>query len=55
MKYTFCFQPSVDLLVGMKVPFIKIGSGDTNNYGLVEHIAQTNIPVVLSTGLNSLV
>ena len=35
----------------MKVPFIKIGSGDTNNYGLVEHIAQTSIPVILSTGL----
>jgi sialic acid synthase len=46
--------PSVDLLVGMKVPFIKIGSGDTNNYGLIEHIAQTSIPVILSTGMSEL-
>lgn len=32
----------------------KIGSGECNNYPLVEHIARYGKPVILSTGMNSL-
>lgn len=32
----------------------KIGSGECNNYPLVEHIARYRKPVILSTGMNSL-
>ena len=32
----------------------KIGSGECNNYPLVEHIARFGKPVILSTGMNSL-
>lgn len=34
------------------VPAYKIGSGECNNYPLVEHIARYGKPVILSTGMN---
>jgi sialic acid synthase len=37
----------------MKLPFIKIGSGDTNNFPLIEHIAMAKVPVILSTGMQN--
>ena len=36
------------------VPAYKIGSGECNNYPLVEHIASFGKPVILSTGMNTL-
>ena len=36
------------------VPAFKIGSGECNNYPLIEHIAKFKKPVILSTGMNSL-
>ncbi|MCY2687864.1 N-acetylneuraminate synthase [Salinimicrobium sp. TH3] len=36
------------------VPAFKIGSGECNNYPLLEHIASFGKPVILSTGMNSL-
>ena len=36
------------------VPLYKIGSGECNNYPLVEHIARYGKPVILSTGMNDL-
>src|SRR4051812_47885002 len=36
------------------VPAYKIGSGECNNYLLVEHIASFNKPVILSTGMNTI-
>ncbi|MFM1784565.1 MAG: hypothetical protein RLZZ579_842, partial [Actinomycetota bacterium] len=36
------------------VPAFKIGSGECNNYPLVEHIARFGKPVILSTGMNSI-
>jgi N-acetylneuraminate synthase len=36
------------------VPAYKIGSGECNNYPLVEHIASFGKPVILSTGMNSI-
>ncbi|WP_100611973.1 N-acetylneuraminate synthase [Confluentibacter lentus] len=36
------------------VPAYKIGSGECNNYPLLEHIAQFGKPVILSTGMNTI-
>jgi sialic acid synthase SpsE len=36
------------------VPAYKIGSGECNNYPLIEHIASFSKPVILSTGMNSI-
>lgn len=38
----------------MNVPAYKIGSGECNNYPLLEHIAQLGKPVILSTGMNTI-
>lgn len=43
--------PSVDFLCDeLKVPFLKIGSGDANNINLIEHAATKYIPLIISTG-----
>lgn len=36
------------------VPAFKIGSGECNNYPLLEHIASFGKPVILSTGMNTI-
>jgi len=36
------------------VPAYKIGSGECNNYPLLEHIASFGKPIILSTGMNTL-
>ena len=38
----------------MNVPAYKIGSGECNNYPLLEHIASFEKPVILSTGMNTI-
>ena len=38
----------------MSVSAYKIGSGECNNYPLLEHIAQFGKPVILSTGMNTI-
>ena len=38
----------------MGVPAYKIGSGECNNYPLVQHIAGFGKPVILSTGMNDI-
>jgi len=45
---------AVDQLEKMGVEVYKIGSGECNNYPLVEHIASLKKPVILSTGMNNL-
>ncbi len=47
-------RAAADRLMRMKVSAIKIGSGECNNYPLIEHIAKYGKPVVLSTGMNNL-
>ena len=38
----------------MGVPAYKIGSGECNNYPLIEHIAKYGKPIILSTGMNDI-
>ena len=45
---------AVDRLISFDVPAFKIGSGECNNYELVEYIAKTGKPVILSTGMNNI-
>ena len=47
-------KKAVDRLDKFNVPCIKIGSGECNNYPLVEYIAKKNRPIILSTGMNSI-
>ncbi|CAB3239853.1 unnamed protein product [Arctia plantaginis] len=42
---------SFDFLVNMKVPFVKIGSGDSNNLLFLKYAASKNIPLIISTGM----
>lgn len=45
---------SVDLLEKLDVPFYKLGSGELNNFELIDYIQKTNKPLILSTGMSSL-
>ncbi|XP_065347612.1 sialic acid synthase isoform X2 [Cloeon dipterum] len=45
---------SADELESLDVPFIKIGSGDTDNFPLLEHVAKKKRNLVLSTGMQEL-
>ena len=45
---------AVDILERIGQPYWKIGSGETSNFGLLERLIQTNLPVFLSTGMSPL-
>jgi sialic acid synthase SpsE len=47
-------RAAADRLEKFGVSAYKIGSGECNNYPLVEHIARFGKPVILSTGMNNL-
>lgn len=47
-------RAAADRLERLDVDAYKIGSGECNNYPLIEHIARFGKPVVLSTGMNDL-
>lgn len=47
-------RAAADRLERMNVPAYKIGSGECNNYPLLEHISQFGKPVILSTGMNTI-
>ncbi len=47
-------RAAADRLHGMGVSAYKIGSGECNNYPLIEHIAGFGQPIILSTGMNDL-
>ncbi|KPI94780.1 Sialic acid synthase [Papilio xuthus] len=42
---------SFDFLLNLKVPFIKIGSGDSNNLLYIKYAATKKIPLIVSTGM----
>lgn len=44
------FKEAVDLCADMKVPFIKIGSGEITWLEMLDYTARKGIPVMLSTG-----
>ncbi len=46
-------QAAVDLLEKVGVKRYKIGSGEVNNYLMLEKIAQTGKPIILSSGMSS--
>ncbi|MDR3532115.1 MAG: N-acetylneuraminate synthase family protein [Rhodopila sp.] len=43
-------EPSVDLCVAFDMPVIKIASSDANDWPLLEKVASTRRPVIVSTG-----
>jgi N-acetylneuraminate synthase len=45
---------AAERLRSMNVPAYKIGSGECNNYPLLEHISSFGKPVILSTGMNDI-
>tara|TARA_B110001454_G_scaffold15210_2_gene13628 strand:+ start:5989 stop:7026 length:1038 start_codon:yes stop_codon:yes gene_type:complete len=47
-------RASADRLEKMNVVGYKIGSGECNNYPLIEHIASFGKPIILSTGMNNI-
>ena len=47
-------RAAAERLERMGVPAFKIGSGECNNYPLVEHVAGYGKPVILSTGMNGM-
>lgn len=47
-------RAAANRLEKMNVPAYKIGSGECNNYPLLEHIAQFGKPIILSTGMNTI-
>ena len=49
----FC-KSAVDRLVEFNIPLFKIGSGECNNYPLVEYICSKKKPIILSTGMNDI-
>jgi N-acetylneuraminate synthase len=47
-------RAAADRLNYMNVPAFKIGSGECNNYPLIEHICKFKKPIILSTGMNNM-
>jgi sialic acid synthase SpsE len=47
-------RAAADRLADLDVPAFKIGSGECNNFPLLEHIASFGKPVIMSTGMNDL-
>jgi N-acetylneuraminate synthase len=47
-------REAADRLDDMGVPAFKIGSGECNNYPLLDHIARKGKPMILSTGMNDI-
>lgn len=47
-------RAAADRLQRMNVCGFKIGSGECNNYPLIEHISSFGKPIILSTGMNSI-
>lgn len=48
-------RAAANRLERMGVPAYKIGSGECNNYPLIEHIAKFGKPMIVSTGMNDIV
>lgn len=47
-------EESLDFLVDLDIPFIKVGSGDVGNISYLRYIGSKKRPVILSTGMSTL-
>lgn len=47
-------RAAADRLRKFDIPAYKIGSGECNNYPLLEHIASFGKPIIMSTGMNTI-
>ncbi len=47
-------REAAERLKKWEIPCYKIGSGECNNYPLIDHIASFGKPIILSTGMNTL-
>ena len=47
-------EDSLDFLVELGIPFIKVGSGDVGNISYLRYIGSKKLPVILSTGMSTL-
>ncbi len=47
-------RAAADRLNKFNIPAYKIGSGECNNYPLIEHVANFGKPMIISTGMNSI-
>ena len=47
-------EESVDFLIKMKVPALKISASDTTNHLFLKYIAKQRKPIILSTGLSTI-
>lgn len=45
---------SLDFLVSLGIPFIKIGSGEIGNISYLRHIGSKHMPIIFSTGMSTL-
>lgn len=47
-------KDSLDFLVDLGIPFIKVGSGDIGNVSYLRYIGSKRLPVIISTGMATL-
>lgn len=47
-------RAAADRLQKFDIPAYKIGSGECNNYPLIDHVASFGKPIILSTGMNTI-
>lgn len=47
-------KDSLDFLIEIGIPFIKVGSGDIGNISYLRYIGSKHMPVILSTGMSSI-
>lgn len=46
--------PSLELVIELSVPFLKVGSGEVTNLPFLRQIARSGLPVIISTGMSTL-
>lgn len=47
-------EESLDFLIDLGIPFIKVGSGDIGNVPYLRRVGSRNLPVILSTGMSTI-
>lgn len=47
-------EESLDFLIDLGIPFIKIGSGDIGNIPYLRYIGKKKLPIIMSTGMSTI-